>query len=251
MKNRQKESKRPRRNVPIIIVEGSSDKLALGPAFVELYNRLGSPDPVFCTIHGDITTNGFKDGKDIEDKFYKLIFKDFFRENKLFAKDIAEIIQIVDTDGAYIPEEAYKENGKIDKPIYKTNGIVCRSKKDLLNTHKIKCKNLDILSSLTEMKVERKVIPYRVYYFSSNLDHFLHNDANLKDSLKEDQAFDFSDKYDGNLKGFVDYFLNNDYSNWSSYEESWEYIKKGLNSLSRHTNLNLLINELWEEGNSQ
>lgn len=82
-------------------------------------------------------------------------------------------------------------------------------------------------------------IPYKVYYMSCNLDHVLYNKLNSTDEEKEFDSFDFYEKYENDYKGFVDFLCNSDFSVNMSYKDSWKYIEQGLNSLNRHTNVNL------------
>lgn len=80
---------------------------------------------------GDITSTNYenKQGKhywvhpsNIEEAIYELFLDDFFDKEKILPKDISEIIQIVDTDGAYIPNECVVLDSSLseeDSPFYK------------------------------------------------------------------------------------------------------------------------------------
>ena len=48
-----------------------------------------------------------------------------------------------------------------------------------------KSANLLHLAGLSEIKVQYKARPHSVHFFSSNLDHFLHGEANLNISLRQ------------------------------------------------------------------
>lgn len=111
--------KRPKRKIVLFLVEGKSDREALKLAIPELYDQIDEDIEVYFPVirredeekGGDITTSLYTDkqGKtywvhpnNIEDAIYTLFLEDFFDREKILPKDITEIIQIVDTDGAYI-----------------------------------------------------------------------------------------------------------------------------------------------------
>jgi len=48
-------------------------------------------------------------------------------------------------------------------------------------------------------------IPYNAYYLSCNLEHVLHNDANINDNLKVEKAEEFSDSFFGRELEFLDF----------------------------------------------
>ena len=67
-----------------------------------------------------------------------------------------------------------------------------------------KRKNLEHLLTLPEqkIKVRTKSIPYEIYFFSSNLDHFINNDANVETGKKylADQFMRLVEQSDGRLR---------------------------------------------------
>ena len=251
--------KRPKRKIVLLLVEGKSDREALQLAIPEFYDRIDENIEVFFPIirqdeeetGGDITSKIGVHPRNIEAKIYDLFLKNFFDEEKVMPKDLSEIIQIVDIDGAYIPDAAVTEgvNPKGANKIYYDNKIIiCSNIGSILKRNECKRENLDYLSSLTTIKVKQKTIPYSVYYFSSNLDHFLHHDANLDYRMKCDLADTFARNYIGNPDGFVNDICGDPGAVTNmSYTESWNYIRQGINSLCRPTNLNLLFDKLNSE----
>ena len=257
--------KRPKRKIVLFLVEGKSDREALSIAISELYDRIDPNIEVFFPVirdeekekGGDITSTVYTDkhGKDhwihperIEDAIYTLFLEDFFDKEKILPKDIAAIVQIVDTDGAYVSDDKviFDENlSKDDKPVYKETGIRCVNAEHIKKRNEQKSKNLTHLSSIKTIKVKQKTVPYSIYYFSCNLDHFLHNDANLEHSLKIKRAKEFAGEYIDKTEAFVKCINDNPGTVQDmDYAQSWEFIKQDLNSLERHTNLNILLQEL-------
>lgn len=164
-------------------------------------------------------------------------------------KDITEIIQIIDMDGAYVSDDMVRlgENpiGE-NRPYYNLDTILTQNVNGIIKRNEQKRKNIDYLSSLRALKVKQKTVKYSVYYFSSNLDHFLHNDANLPYREKRAKADAFARQYIGNIEGFVKRISEDlGASTNMNYDQSWNFIKTiGINSLQRHTNLDVLLKEL-------
>lgn len=89
-----------------------------------------------------------------------------------------------------------------------------------------------------------KGIRYTGYFMSSNLDHSLYNEQNLPDDLKGEYADAFYEEFQGREKLFVD-FLKEEVANGvpDIYPASWRYIREGVHSLERHTNLHIYFKD--------
>lgn len=261
--------KRPKKKVVLFLVEGRSDREALQIGISELYDEIDNDTEVFFpTIRveeeergGDITTCRYKDKRsrtwwvsptNIEEAIYLLFLEDFFDEMKIMPKDITEIIQIVDMDGAYITDDRVLLDQRLseeESPYYADTSINCLDVAKIVRRNKQKRENLDHLCAKTTIQVKQKTVPYSVYFFSANLDHFIHHDANLDYRNKISLAQSFSSGFIGDTDGFVRTFSEDaDAITGMTYDESWKYIKKGINSLARHTNLNILLEELYHKG---
>ncbi|MBR4749393.1 MAG: hypothetical protein IK083_07485 [Abditibacteriota bacterium] len=259
-------AQKPKRKIKLFLVEGKSELEALRNAISEIYDQTDpsvyvrflvrsenatdeSGNHIIAERGGDVTAIG--DPTNIEKYIYTMLLKSFFDEEKLLPKDISEIIQITDLDGAYVPENSIKEDKRLSKIRYEENRILCKNKGEIILRNERKKKNLDYLTSKTAIKVRKLSIPYRLYYFSSNLDHFLHHEANLDPLEKVKKAEEYSEQYLNAPEELARKITNDPGAvKGKSYEESWEYIKKGTNSLSRHTNLNILLDELLAQAGS-
>ena len=252
--------KRPKRKIVLLLVEGKSDREALQLAIPEFYDQIDENIEVFFPIiredeketGGDVTSKIGVHPRNLEATIYNLFLRDFFDEEKIMPKDITEIIQIVDVDGVYIPDAAVVEGINptgTNRPYYSEETIICSNVAHITKRNECKRENLDYLSSLTTIKVKQKTVPYSIYYFSSNLDHFLHHDANIPYQVKCALADTFAKNYIGDPEGFVEEISGDPGAvKGMSFVESWNYIREGLNSLQRHTNLNLLFEKLIAEG---
>ena len=260
--------KRPKRKIVLFLVEGKSEREALQIAISELYERIDENIEVFFPIihaddaerGGDITTGRYTDKRgrswwvspeNIEEAIYLLFLEDFFDEMKIMSKDVSEIIQLVDLDGAYIPDDCIfldSDLSKEESPFYKDTRIHCLDVEKIVRRNQQKRENLNNLCSRTTIKVKTQTKPYSVYYFSSNLDHFLHHNANLDKHQKVMLADTFSSGFIGNVESFIRTISEDPgAANGMTYDESWKFIKEGTNSLGRHTNLDILLKKLFSE----
>ena len=251
--------KRPKRKVVLFLLEGQSEINAMKPAISALYDSIDPEIEVFfptivedgCDIRGDITSKLGISPDVIEGCIYKLFLKTFFDTEKLYPKDVTEIIQIVDIDGAYISDEHItlgdNPNGE-DKPYYDYNGIITKDVENIVQRNKRKRDNLDYLSSLSEIHTKSKRPKYSVFFFSSNLDHFLYGDANLSARDKTSKADEYAARYELDPDGFVSAIKATPGALLGmDYEQSWQFIKEGDNSIKRHTNINILLDRLINE----
>ena len=162
------------------------------------------------------------------------------------SKDFKQIIHIVDTDGAYIPDKKIISNPECDEISYESDGIYTTDQQGIVERNKQKTGNLYRLRETGQIWK----IPYRVYYMSCNLDHVLHNKRNSTDAEKETDAYAFAKKYKNNVDGFVSFICDSDFSVNGDYKESWIHIETGMNSIERYTNLGICIKEELNKANT-
>lgn len=220
-----------RKKVVFIIVEGPSDEEALGTLFCKIFDN----NSVYVHImHKDITTDRGIKPENILAKLGNEVRK-YAKANHFTNQDFQEIIHIVDMDGVYVPDECVVENSKITKTIYSTSNILTSSVSNILSRNEQKRNNLNKLCLCSKLWN----ISYRVFYMSCNLDHVLHNKLNISDIEKENIAHEFAAYYRTNVGKFRRFMLDSDFSVVAGYKESWEFIKSGIESLQRHTNVGL------------
>lgn len=66
----------------------------------------------------------------------------------------------------------------------------------------------------------------------------------LKDYSDEEKQIlsdDFADRYDGKVGEFVEFIFSENIAVQGTYQKTWDYIEKDLNSLNRHTNMHLIF----------
>lgn len=259
--------KRPKRQVILFLVEGDSERLALRDRIAEFYDNVDESLEVFfpelflpandpsdptakIETGGDITQRYDVYPGKYDEKIYEYFLRDFFDIEHLLPKDVTKIIQLVDMDGAYIDDSLITEcddPSSNSRPVYEESGIVCKRPSSLLGRHRRKRLNLDYLKTKESIKIKQKTVPFSAYFFSSNLDHFINHTANLEGREKTNCAEAFSNGFIGNPEGFAKFFIDDpDAIQGKTYKESWDFITElgSLESLHRHTNINILLEEL-------
>ena len=240
-----------RKKIIFVIVEGASDDEALGVIFSRLYDK----QSVHIEItHGDITSKNNSTPSNIVSKVGELI-KKYAKSNHYDKTDFLEVIHIMDTDGAYIHDEyVVKDTSIADKVLYSITDIKAQDPDSIRNRNSNKSKNMDRLQSqkliLQSKKSSCLGIPYYAYYMSCNLDHVLYNKLNSTDIDKENNAFKFAQKYKDDLDEFLKFICDSDFSICNDYKESWEFIRKDLNSLNRYSNLGICFAKIRDSRNS-
>ncbi len=229
-----------RKKIVFVIVEGPSDDSALGV----ILNRLYDKNTVHVEItHGDITSERNVHPENIASKVGNIV-KAYAKANHFSQDHFLEVIHIIDTDGAFIPNDNVVEDAKAEEPIYTLRDIKTCRPEQIIERNKKKSKIMLRLSALNQVWVS---VPYKAYYMSSNLDHVLYNKLNSSDDEKENDAYTFAVRYKDDLDGFLCFIIDSDFCKADNYKESWDFIQNGLHSLERWTNLGICFKGIREE----
>lgn len=253
---------RPKKHYILFLVEGNTDIEVLAEPMTSIIERASTPEEKpeveFCKLKqgdvsgGDITSTNGVTPENIEGLIGKLFIDPFFDKNPfIYPKEISEIIQIVDLDGAFIPSSrityGLSECTK-DTILYTEDHIETENVESICERNENKSNNIRQLISMDEIVIRpkngrnTKTVKYAVYYFSCNMDHVIHNKLNLSPQEKVQLADDFSVA----CSYSIDTFTNTIYGvaekvKGMTYQDSWNYVMNGAESLKRNTNLNLLI----------
>lgn len=228
-----------KRKVVLILVEGASDKTALG--LIEKFYR--SRNLKVYITNGDITSNGTTTVSNCTN-ILKEVVRKFREDKKLEKEDISEIIHIIDTDGAFIPDDCIVVDKTLSDFYYTLDCIKANNK------GKVKSRNdrkIEIIKKLLETGEIDKTIKYRMFYMSCNLDHVLYDEINLKAEEKRPKAFEFRRIFNDNKNGFVAFFNSSECKANGDYRTTWNFIQQGKNSLKRYNNWWIFLNELEAE----
>lgn len=219
------------KKVVFVIVEGLSDSEALE----NLINKHFSKNTVYVKVmHCDITTEKGTNSQNILKKVTEVV-KTYALSNHFSRSHFQQVIHILDTDWAYIPDENIVFDSKCSSPKYYDEKILTKNIDGIKRRNQIKSGCLDVLSRTSLIWSS---IKYQAYYMSCNLDHVLYNKRNLTDEDKEKLSSAFANKYKNDLEGFKKFICNNDsiFKQNLTYRESWDFIRNGCNSLKRFSN---------------
>ena len=220
-----------RRKVVLLIVEGPSDETALDFLFQYFYD----PSKVYVrALHKDITSETGNTNANIVKKVCEEI-KNFMRTYPVKKSDFLEIIHVVDTDGAFVNSSKIIEDTSAIKVNYTPTEIRAFNREAIILRNAQKSRNLNILYGTQQIWK----IPYRIFYMSCNLDHVLHNQQNSSDTDKTNNAYVIVRRYKQCPNKYITFLSQSKFSVMGDYKESWEYIKKDLHSLERHTNIGI------------
>lgn len=265
-KRTKTKSKRKRNKVLLFLVEGDSDVRTLETPIEAFLDNEGisgitvkfaklSKTKDGKKIHGgDPTSDIDIYHGNIEKQITKRVDRTTDEGVFIYPKEVVKIVQVVDMDGAYVldenihrrsEKELREENREYYEECIETDNLFATTR----NLQR-KRENLDYLVGLDTFKLGSNSVEYSIYFFSSNLEHFMYGIQNMDGDKKVGTAKDFSLECmdDPTLfekkMGTGDYLLKD-----MSYAESWNHIReRGLNSLSRCSNINHMLVDLASWG---
>lgn len=231
-------AKNKTKKVMLFIVEGITDKTTLG---LILYKIIENSEVSFFIANGDLTISGGP-AQNAVTTVYRHV-RNFMDRNRYNKNDIIQIVHLIDTDGAFIPDEnvIYTSSGGTR---YFSDRIETTSYDSIIARNIRKTNNINKLSNTSFIAG----IPYRIYYFSRNLEHVLHNtQEEIPSRMKATMAEEFVDKYADNPTEFIDFINSKNFAVDGTYLETWDYIKKDINSLKRNSNFHLFFDSDYSD----
>lgn len=235
----------PNRRVRVFIVEGETDKTALGL----LLSRLISSAEVDCDVFGEdifghVRLGAGEDPLMREANILKRINTEVSNHIKTADydwKDVEDIVILTDTDGCFIDDSLVIEQKNIDSKLYCIDHIETPIPEIVRRNNSLRASNIIRAVQRGHLKKGLKTVPLSVYYFSRNLEHALHNEAGyLSKRRKIWLARRFENTYKNRPTDFIA-FLENELCCPDGYGESWAHIQKDAHSLERGSNLALLF----------
>ena len=224
------------RKIVLVIVEGPSDATALGGALSKVF---AASDVRVEVMHCDVTLKDGSASNTICAEIGGIVTGYLHRTPGVRAEDILQIIHLVDTDGAYVPNGVIVQTEGLERTMYFDEQIQTGNKRSLeaRNAQKRSC-----LKTLIRTNKILKNIPYHVYFMSCNLEHALHNKRNCTNREKRQLAEEFDDRFGEDAVAFKKFVGESAFSVRGEYRKSWEFIQQDVKSLLRHTNLGLCWN---------
>lgn len=226
---------RVKKQTVLVIFEGITDQDALGQIFDEYFS---TQNVRVALTHGDITARDSINPSNIRATVGDIV-RGFLKRSKLKAEDLAQIIQVADTDGAYIPDSSIIESTNLQRFRYTLSTIEGADKSQIVKRNERKQSNLNELHTMGVIHLKKIDVPYRIYYMSCNLDHVLYDLQNATKEEKSSYAYNFAEQYENNTDNFCKFIRNSSFSVCEDYQSSWDFIKQGNNSLCRYSNLGI------------
>ena len=222
-----------RRKVIIIICEGTTDETALS-VFTEIYK---DGQVRFIVTHGDITTRKFGTASGNVITAVNSVIRENMAKYGLKKGDILRVIHVMDTDGAFVPDDMVRQ-GLEGELSYHKDHIAAGDVEGIRKRNAVKRQNVNILCG----KGKINEITYEAYYLSRNLEHALHGrDDTLSTDEKVRLAEEFEARYSDDAEGFKALLNSDELAVPGEYDETWKYIMDGAHSLERHSNLHLAM----------
>ena len=240
------------RKVILFLVEGPTDESALVGPFEALWKSTPSVFGVKSeAFHCDVTTVHLYDHDDVDftvkdrvlENVHSLIQSRIDRKHAYDWKDLAQIIHVVDLDGAFVPSSCIRQASSAGA-CYGNDFIEATNVSDMVRRNRVKSASLRKLVGTAVVRGGRREIPYSVYFVSRNLEHALYGiSRDLTDAEKERLSIAFGAKYAHDPEGFAKLLSSADVRvPGKGYADTWKYVQQGTNSLKRGSNLHLLIN---------
>ena len=231
------------KKVILVIVEGQTEELILFDFLQERFSNAEVRIDIQC---GDIVGNWnrkFGTAKvAVED-----VVANYLDMYRLMPSDLLAIIQFTDTDGCFIANKYIRIDKEMARKMrYSTKAIYVSNqdkKLQMIQRNTGKAQSMIKLTHTKMMKAMSVQIPYRLGYFSINLDHVLWNEQNTTGRSKLDKAEHFLEQLTEPLDQFMMQFILVDpqLPLEEKLEKSWIEIRKGLNSLQRSTNMPFVL----------
>lgn len=228
------------KKVVLFLVEGIYDETALYGIMETIINQNSTVK--FHTLNGDITTRNCINETNVIAKINKFVSTYIDKENTFNAKDIHEIIHIIDTDGAFIPASSVEINNETQSNIYTERKILTKNVAAQQEMMEKKKRIVSRLNSINEIKIKQKQVSYHIYYLSRNLEHALWNNIQTLSCKKKRVLAEWFDlQYADKPEDFKKFINSKDIAVPGNYQETWTFIMTGLNSLHRHSNMHLCL----------
>ena len=231
------------KKVILLIVEGIIDQISLESVLPKL---VIDRNVKFAITEGDMTTDRAVTTQNIKSKLVNIVIS-FLNSSRLRLSDILQIIHIIDTDGAFVPNDCVIENQN-ERLLYLSDRIETQNTQGIVNRNEQKVRIVNMLIA-TEKIYNKK---YDVYFFSRNIEHVLHNiDRELSREEKLERAYKFADLYHENPTGFISFISDPSIVVQGTKRETWDFIRQNTNSLKRYSNIHVFLRELLENNDAE
>lgn len=236
---------RRRRRAVFVLAEGPSDQAALEGVLAKVAEPLKLAVRVLQT---DVTSLYGVDPRNIKRTVGDFVAAEC-TSSGYRPSDVACVAHVLDTDGAFVPDEAVRYKAGSDGVCYSLSSIECGDVAAIRDRNVRKRRNMLALSGLQKV---RNSISYRAFFMSRNLEHALHGELFVAAERKMELADRFDHRYRDDLAGFRAFVNEPTVACFPTVvgapfdvrlRASWDYIAAEgcCRSLERGSNLNLLV----------
>lgn len=238
----------------ILLTEGESDE-----CIADAFNECLSPQFTSVPAHGDITVAHINmrrgawrssSAESVAGKIRKIIQDESARTHEFEMGDIIAVAQLTDLDGSYVPDSHVVKGPGLR---YQTDRIETDRPAAIIRRNNEKRRCMDMLCTWTTIKLAGgRQVPYRLFYNSRNLEHAMHGDAgNLTSEHKHDLSLHLTEHAFSDPAWFRTLVTSEPVLHGlHDYAMSWQWARKGTNSLARGSNIGLLPQEFGLEWNT-
>lgn len=232
------------KKVILFIVEGITDSTALGGV---LTNLLDSEAVHLEMTRGDITTKEDVNAGNIIARINAVV-REAVKRYAFRPTDLQFIVHLIDTDGAFISNSAIQNDPNAAHIKYTINTIQTAKEKAIQERNIKKSGLVGILRGRNEINK----IPYKVFYFSRNMEHVFHNEIReLTPEEKMVLAEKFDDDYADNPQDFLNFISSSSFAVNGDYKQTWDFITQGTHSLERWSNFHIYFENETREDRTQ
>lgn len=226
------------KKVLLFVVEGATEETALA----RIMENIFSTKRIFFDIaHGDITVQGGM-GKKPRERIRDLVLAQMNRNKSYGWNDLEQIVQICDTDGAFVPDDKVLRAPGSGLE-YREDAILSPNPEGIRARNKEKAESMRKLSRIHSLTYRGRSVPYALHYFSRNMEHALHGKAEtLSDRMKIELANELRRRYENDPSGFRDFVNSAEVLVSGDFSQTWDYLESGVRSLERGSNIALAIN---------
>lgn len=241
----------------LLITEGGSDAAALSVPLRRYFLEKQIARTFECVIYGtDISLHARKDPPLQSDPALVMervveAIEEFLgsqtNSNKYTLDDIGVVMTLSDLDCCYCREPDLEFGGPhcATYPDYQRKRLICNDVAFVSKRNEIKTDALGVLRNEEMIKLrDGKVVPFRAFYCSVNLEHSLYNDTlSRKPEEKMALAKQWASKYKQNANEFY-LAVSSIPRLGDGYLESWDERELRKNPFSRLSNLKIMIDWL-------
>lgn len=235
-----------RRKVILFLVEGSSELTALVQPFARYYEEKARVEGE--ALRCDVTTISLfrsaplKVCKDVKETVRSFVL-DVIDTKRLYRwEDLDRVIQIVDLDGAFVPDEAVVENSALSGVWYGAQEIECPDASLMRKRNAVKSAALRKLVASRTLTYRGRSVPYAAYFMSRNLEHALFGvKAELDDAMKRRLAEAFARDCEADPAKLPQTLRDEGVLVPGDYRQTWKYVQQETRSLERGSNLALAL----------